>query len=302
MTIDCTLTAGARVALAEEMRATPVPPLAPEAEALIARCQRTELAVPTRHGPARVYRLDPPGPARQRPVYVNVHGGGFVRPHRIHDTAFCAEIALALDCTVFDLDYRLAPEHPFPVAIEEAHDLLGWLTQEAEALGIDATRIVLGGHSAGGNVATVVCGMLAQSAAARVIGQLLDYPFLDAVTPMADKVEPGSTLPLRRMEAYNVLYAATEDRLSDPRISAVLTPPALLALMPPALVIIAGLDPLRHEARRYAGQLIDAAVDCEVRQFAASDHGFTNLGQAEHAEARAAIRDWLSRRFKGERA
>ncbi|MFV0244430.1 MAG: alpha/beta hydrolase [Qingshengfaniella sp.] len=298
MTLDFTLDAQGRALLAAEIRATPLPPLDPEIRTRIARIHRTEITVPTRHGPARVYRLDPRGSGTAaRPAYINFHGGGFVRPHRDHDTAFCAELALALDCVVFDVDYRLAPEHPFPIPAEEGHDVTTWIIRQAKALGLDPARIVIGGHSAGANLATVICQMAARAGTPMPTGQYLDYPFVDAITPIAAKTAPDSTLPVRRMEAYNILYADKETNLSDPRLSPVACPPEILAQLPTALLIIAGRDPLRHEARRYAGQLIAAGVDTQVGQFATSDHGFVTMRHGAYQAAMALTRDWLRHRF-----
>ncbi|MBF9036753.1 alpha/beta hydrolase fold domain-containing protein [Rhodobacterales bacterium HKCCE2091] len=300
MTYDFTMTAEERLAVAGELRAgTLLPPtITPDMEADLASCTVEELAVPTRVGPSRVIKVTPPGGHDgPRPAFVNFHGGGFVRPYHVRDTIFCAQVALATGALVLDVDYRLAPEHPFPTGLHECHDVVEWAFANAADLGINPDRIAVGGHSAGGNFATAICLMAAESGAFRPCGQVLDYPFTDGVTPTANKLDPRSIMPAWRMDAFNVLYAGTPENLQNPLLSPVLAAPEALEGLPPALILVAGLDPLRHEARRYAGQLIAAGVEVDVRQFADCDHGWVVSGKARHEEARAIIFNWLNALF-----
>ncbi|WP_417208511.1 alpha/beta hydrolase [Antarctobacter sp.] len=300
MTYDFSMSAEARLTVAEELRGgTLMPPIiTEEMEADLAACTVAEIAVPTRVGPSRVIKVTPPGGhAGPRPVFVNFHGGGFVRGYHPRDTIFCAQVALATGALVLDVDYRLAPEHPFPTGLTECHDVVAWAFDQAAALDIDPDRIAIGGHSAGGNFATAICLMAQESGAFRVCGQMLDYPFLDGVTPAAQKLDPRSVMPAWRMEAFNVLYASTPENLTNPLLSPVMALPEALEGLPPALILIAGLDPLRFEAQRYAGQLIAAGVDVDVRQFADCDHGWVVTARPGYREARALIFGWLDALF-----
>ncbi len=288
-----------RLKAASELReGTLLPPnITGQMEADLAAVTVEEIEVPTRVGPARVIRVTPPNDSTQRPLFVNFHGGGFVRPYHRRDTIFCAQLALATGALVLDVDYRLAPEHPFPTGLHECHDVVAWAFENAAELGVDPARIAIGGHSAGGNFATVICQMALESGAFRPCGQVLDYPFLDAVTPPEDKIDPRSIMPADRMRAFNVLYAEVPENMANPLLSPVMAAPEALTGLPPALMLIAGMDPLRHEAHRYAGQLIAAGVDVDVRQFDDCDHGWVVSAKPRYEEARALIFDWLTRLY-----
>ena len=131
----------------------------------------------------------------------------------------------------------------------------------------------------------------------RICGQVMDYPFLDGVTPAEDKLEPHSIFPAERLRAFSALYAGVPENLVKPLLSPIMTASEVLKGLPPAFILTAGLDPLRREARRYASMLIDAGVDVTVRQFDDCDHGFMIAGQARFREARAAIVTWLASVF-----
>jgi acetyl esterase len=300
LTPDFTLDQPARLALAQAIRGNTLVEtrMTPDIAADLDRVTVDERQVPTRAGPARVLVVTPRRPATgARPVFVNIHGGGFVRGHHTRDTVYCANLADRLDCVVLDLDYRLAPEHPFPAALHECHDVTAWAFAHAASLGADPARIAIGGHSAGGNLTAAVCQMATQSGAFRPCAQVLDYPFLDGVTPPEDKLDPDDLFPPARLHAFNVLYAGVPEALSDPLLSPLLAPQAALVGQPPALILIAGRDALRHEARAYAARLIDAGVDVTVRQFPDCDHGFLIACQPGFRQGRTAIADYLRAAF-----
>lgn len=300
MKYDFDMTEEQRLAVAEELRGGSLlpPNISDEMEADLAAVLVEEIAVPTRVGPARVIKVSPKGATSgRRPLFVNFHGGGFVRPYHRRDTIFCAQMALALDCIVLDVDYRLAPEHPFPTGLNECYDVVAWAFKQAAELAVDADRIAIGGHSAGGNFATAICIMAQESGDFRVAGQVLDYPFVDGVTPSQDKLDPRSVMPAWRMEAFNVLYAKVPENIANPLFSPVMATPEALEKLPPALFLIAGMDPLRFEAQRYAGQLIAANVDVTVTQFPDSDHGFVVSAYTGFEAGRATIFNWLKNIF-----
>lgn len=289
-------TAAERLAAAARIRGTSLVEtrLTPDLEADVALCHVEERFIPTRAGQTRVVIVTPQEPGKgPRPLFLNIHGGGFVRPWQHRDTVFCAHLASRLDCVVIDLDYRLAPEFPFPTALHETYDTALWVLANAADLGADPARLVIGGHSAGGNLTAAVCLMAQETGDFRPLGQLMSYPFLDGVTPVEQKLEPHSLFPPERLRAFNVLYAGVPEALENPLLSPVMARREALAGLPPALILTAGLDPLRHEARRYAAMLIDAGVDVSVRNYADADHGFLIACHSRFADGRADVVAWL---------
>jgi len=291
------LDAQQRLALAAQLRGSNLveTQMTPELAADLDLVTVDERFIPTRAGATRILIVTPRAPGQgPRPMFLNIHGGGFVRGYQARDTIFCAHLASRLGAVVIDLDYRLAPEFPFPTALHEGYDIARWAFAHAADLGADPARIAIGGHSAGGNLTAAICLMAQESGDFRPLGQLMSYPFLDGVTPAEDKLEPHSIFPAARLRAFSVLYAGVEANLRDPLLSPVLAAPGALAGLPPALILTAGLDPLRHEARRYGAMLIDAGVDVMLRQYADADHGFLIACQSRFREARAAIIAWLN--------
>ena len=296
-TLDFKMSQADRESVAQTLREKPwmEPNISPEMLADVEKCDIEELSVLTRVGPSRVLKITPPNRSTYGALYINFHGGGFVRGYHTRDTVFCAQAALATGAVVLDVDYRLAPEHPFPTALHECYDVVHWAFKAADALGVDRDRIVIGGHSAGGNFAAAISIMANGTGDFTPRGQFLDYPFLDAVTPTEQKLDGRSLMPASRMDAYSILYAGTPENLSNPLLSPLLTELDRMKGLPPALILIAGLDPLRHEAQQYAAKLIAAGVDVETYQFADSDHAWVISAKEGHEKARARIFDWLNR-------
>lgn len=262
----------------------------------------TERLIPTRAGDTRVLIVRPPNGCLGSgepplPLFVNIHGGGFVRGYDRRDTMFSALVAERVGCLVIDIDYRLAPEFPFPTALHECYDVVVWALANAATLNIDPTRLAIGGHSAGGNLTAAVCLMANHSKDFAPLLQILDYPFLDGVTDPADKLEPNSIFPVDRLRAFNALYSRTPEDLADPYLSPVCATPDMLTGLPPALILTAGLDCLRFEAERYAVMLESAGVTVTRRAFNDSDHGFVVHCRAEYRAAQDAIVEALSQAF-----
>lgn len=304
MKYDFSMTPDQRLAVALELRAgTLLPPvITQEMEADLAKVDVEEIEVPTRVGPSRVIKVTAPKEDDKKsesiPLFINFHGGGFVRGYHERDTIFCAQMALKTGCLVLDVDYRLAPEHPFPQGLNECYDVVAWAFKNAKQLGVDPSKIVVGGHSAGGNFATVISIMAKETGDFNLAGQVLDYPFVDGVTPPEEKLDDRSIMPTWRMDAFNVLYAQVPENMSDPRYSPVESTQEALTGLPPALFLIAGMDPLRFEAQRYAGQLISADVNVDVYQFPENDHGFVISARPGYENAREIIFNWVSNIFK----
>lgn len=237
-------------------------------------------AVPDGPVPMRVYRPEGDGP---RPALLFIHGGGFVIGDLDAYDAQCRVLCSRAGVVVVSVDHRLAPEHPFPAAVEDALAALEWV---AENMSEDS--LAIGGDSAGGNLSAVT----AQAWRGREPGlaaQLLLYPVTDMVTEHASIEENGEGLLLTRddMEWFHRHYLGGDERLrSDPRVS-----PGLagdLSGLPPALVYTAQYDPLRDDGDAYAAALEAAGVPVVHRRFAGMVHGFFALGPLS-AAAQAAV-------------
>ena len=241
------------------------------------------------HVPIRIYRP----PKLNRPLSTNntatnnvttndsyptilfFHGGGFMYGDLDSHDAPCRFVAERSGVRVLAIDYRLAPEHPFPAAYDDALAAHRWLVEHADEVGADPARLAVGGDSAGGNLAAVVA-IEAARAGLPLAFQLLIYPATDAVreTASADLFSEGFYLTRDFMDLANQHYLAGADP-RDPRISPRYADlPAGLA---PAYGATAGFDPLRDEGEAYARQLRSAGVEVELRRFPGQIHGFFNI-------------------------
>lgn len=234
-----------------------------------------------------VYR--PAGGPTAPGVFVNLHGGGFVLGDWRSDDPYCRYLADAAGCVVVNLDYLLAPEHPFPAAVHQTADLLAWLADDAAAIGGDGSRVAVGGHSAGGNLSAAACLLTARRQGPRVRGLVVDYAPLDLATPPDQKLVEGDlraagAAELARAGArFNAWYLPVPTDGADELASPLLAPD--LSGLPPTLVITAERDLLRAEGDRFAERLRTAGVDVEHAVVPDADHGFTHVGPEEHAAA-----------------
>lgn len=211
------------------------------------------------------------------PLLVYFHGGGFVICDLdTHDEA-CRILCSVAGVQVLSVAYRLAPEHPFPAAVDDCCAAVRWAQQNAASLGADPSCITVGGDSAGGNLAAVTALTVAREGNA-VAAQLLIYPTTDATQrhPSRTMFAAGFVLTSADMDEFVRLYLGDSPTVrSDPRVS-----PALagdLALSPPTLVITAGFDPLRDEGEAYAETLRHAGVTVRLLRMPALVHGFLHL-------------------------
>lgn len=223
-------------------------------------------------------------------VFVNLHGGGFVMGDWESDDPFCRLLADAAGCAVVNLDYLLAPEHKFPAAIEQTHALLGWLAEHGADIGVDGSRLAVGGHSAGGNLSAAACLLARDRGGPLLRGQIIDYAPLDLATPPGEKGTGQVELPPEIADVdtevgalYNAWYLATPDDAGSPLASPVLAED--LTGLPPALVITAEKDVLRGEGDRYAERLAAAGVEVEHVVYEDSFHAFTHFGPEDQAAA-----------------
>jgi acetyl esterase len=243
------------------------------------------------HGPIPV-RLYHPAPASQRkappPVLVYCHGGGWVIGDLdTHDT-LCRELANSAGCAVVAVDYRMGPEHRFPAAVDDCIAATRWVRDHAAELGVDASRLAVGGDSAGGNLATVVAIALRDAGDLPVRFQLLIYPATDQRrgAPSHTSNGQGYLLTADTMDYFHDHYIADKSQDLDWRASPLLHPD--LSRLPPALVLTAGYDPLRDEALQYSHQLTQAGNRVTHINFERQIHGFITMGRVID-EANAAV-------------
>ncbi|HEY3019144.1 MAG TPA: alpha/beta hydrolase [Solirubrobacteraceae bacterium] len=234
-----------------------------------------DLTIDTAAGPIRARHYAPAEPGGPHPLLVFFHGGGWVIGDiDTHDGA-CRLLCRHAGLHVLSVDYRLAPEHPFPAAIEDGRAAFAWATAHAGELGADPARIAVGGDSAGGNIAAVTAWQAARDGGPAPTFQLLIYPATDASTRYRsqDLFGEGFFLTQSEMDWFYDHYAAAVDP-ADPRLS-ILCADDLSALAP-ALVVTAGFDPLRDEGEAYARALREAGNVVALRRFAGLIHGFFN--------------------------
>ena len=226
--------------------------------------------------PVRIYR---PSTEPGLPVVVFFHGGGWVVGDlESHDHAARA-IASKAECVVVAVDYRLAPEHKFPAAADDAWAATEWVATHADELGVDSSRLAVAGDSAGGNLAAVVANMSREVEHVEVIHQALIYPVTDATCDRPSMTEnaEGYMLTADGMDWFHGHYATDPDDFADPRYSPLFDE---LAGTAPALVLTAGFDPLRDQGAAYASALGDAGVEVEYVNFETMFHGFFTMDAA----------------------
>lgn len=249
----------------------------------------TALTIPTAAAmlPARLYVSAKS--STPVPLLVYFHGGGFVLGGlETHDEP-CRLIAAHAGHHVLSVDYRLAPEHPFPAAMEDALGAFQWAVGHAGQLGAGATQVCVGGDSAGANLAAIVC-LRTRGLPVRPAAQLLIYPPTDAQTPRRSHqlFDREFMLTMADREAFYAQYLSGVplDR-GDPQISPLNAPD--LSALPPALVVTAGFDILRDESEAYAAALVAANTPCELHREPSLTHGFVNLTGACPAAHRAVV-------------
>jgi acetyl esterase len=246
--------------------------------------------VPAPAGPLQARLYEPRGAPRPGPLLLYLHGGGWVFGSPATYDGVCRFIARHARVRVLSASYRLAPEHRFPAAVDDARAALEWTTANADALGAD--RVGVGGDSAGGNLATVV----ARQAGERLAFQLLVYPVTDLSREHASYATfaDGPLLTAEHMRWFRSLYLSTEDDARDPRASPLLADD--LAGMPPTYLALAGFDPLYDEGLAYGARLREAGVVTTVAPNPGQAHAFAELTAASPS-ARAALAQacrWLA--------
>jgi acetyl esterase len=235
-------------------------------------------SLPGPAGEIRFRRYRPLGAASgPLPTLIYYHGGGFVIGNiETHDST-CRRLANKSRCQVISIDYRLAPEHPFPASTDDSLAAFRHIRDNAEAFGADPERIAVGGDSAGGAISAVICQACKQSGEAMPAFQVLIYPATDSRRQSESHklFGDGYFLTQELIDWFWKAYIPAGTDLADLRLSPLLA--ADVAGLPPAFVLTAGFDPLRDEGRAYANRLIDAGVKTTYVNYPGTIHGFFSL-------------------------
>ena len=220
------------------------------------------------------------GDSEMLPAIIYFHGGGFVLGDLDCYDALCRTLANESGCRVISVDYRLAPEHPFPAAVDDCFTAVRWVEDHAAELLVDANRIAVAGDSAGGNLAAVICQKAKENRNSPEIAfQLLIYPALRLAVdrqPTGDaRPESGFPLDTRALNWFYRYYVPEEVDLADPRLSPLMAPD--VAGLPPAYIVSAGPDPLKDDADAYAERLKQAGVAVVYVDYPGMIHGFFSM-------------------------
>ncbi len=238
-----------------------------------------DITIPGPHPvPARLYR--PTADAVPGPVLVYYHGGGWVIGDLDTHDPLCAEIARQLGMSVVSIDYRMAPEAPFPAAAEDCIAATRWIAGSPAEIGHQVTGLIPAGDSAGGNLAAAVSRELATTLPVPILAQWLIYPATDMTATEGSMAEfaEGYLLTKDSMDWFHAHYmTGAEDKLRHPWASPLHGD--TLEGVPPAMVFTCGLDPLRDQGRAFAARLIQSGVRVIYREAAGQIHGCFTLRQ-----------------------
>ena len=242
----------------------------------------SQASIPSRYGPVTATIYHPPSEVESPPVYVNVHGGGFVVGHPEQDDPWCRYLAANAGVVVVNPDYVLAPSRRFPAAPQQIYDIVCWAA--ATDRDWDGTRLCVGGQSAGGNLSAAAARLALEHRTPGIALQVLHYAPLDLVTPLRDK---PSSLGARAVmkpwmgEVFDTAYVPDEAQRRHRLASPAWGPNGDgIVGIAPAVVVTAEHDRLRDEAHRYAEKLDTAGSLVEYHEVAAVDHGYNIMSGA----------------------
>jgi acetyl esterase len=232
-------------------------------------------------------------------VVAYFHGGGWVQGDLETHHGLCARLAQRARALVVAIDYRLAPEHKFPAAVEDCLAAYRWLRAHAGSLGGDPARVAVAGDSAGGNLSAVVSQLAARAGEAVPTCQVLIYPAVDFAldTPSHRELAEGHVIPRERILWYTEQYLRGDADRTDLRASPLRATD--LRGQPPTLVVTGGFDPLRDEGLAYADRLRADGVDVVYREYPGQIHAFVSLTKAipQGLECTLEIGDYLAQRL-----
>ena len=258
-----------------------------------------DISLPARDGHALPARLYAAHSDADLPVLLYIHGGGFTVGSLTTHDVLCRQLSRLGQCAVVSLDYRLAPEHRFPKAVDDSWDALNWLQQQGKTLGLDTTRLAVGGDSAGGTLAAV-CALMARDAGLGLRLQLLFYPGCMARQDTASHhtFAEGFMLDKETVDWFFANYIDAADR-DDWRFAPMNAPDH--SDLAPAWIGLAECDPLVDEGMQYADKLRMTGVPVDLEIYRGVVHGFITMGRAipdalhAHADAARALRSAFER-------
>jgi acetyl esterase len=244
----------------------------------VARVEDRTVPGPAGDIPVRVYR--PADDGATRPGVVYFHGGGFVICDLDSHDGACRRLANAVDAVVVSVDYRLAPEHRWPAAADDAFAATAWVAAHADELGVDGDRLAVAGDSAGGNLTAVVAQMARDRGGPVLAFQLMIYPVTDLSATRSEHVSQtenasGYFLTVDQMEWYREQYLGGDADGEEPYASPLKA--GSLVGLPAACVVTAEMDPLRDEGEAYGRALRAAGVPVALHRAPGMFHGFFNM-------------------------
>ncbi len=242
----------------------------------VAKVENRTIPGPAGEIPVRIYTPEGHGPF---PVLVFFHGGGWVIcTLDTHDNQ-CRSLTNGAGCIVVSVDYRLAPEHKFPAAPLDCYAATKWVAEHATEINGDASRLAVGGDSAGGNLTAVVAQMARDQGGPRLVFQLMIYPATDFTAQNVSKKDnsTGYGLTTNDMDWFKNHYLSGKEDEINPLASPMLA--TNLHALPPALVVTAEYDPLRDEGELYGQRLQEAGTPVTIRRYPGMIHGFFGMAQ-----------------------
>ena len=223
--------------------------------------------------PLRIYSPESPGP-EPLPIVVYLHGGGWWMGDDLAGwDGACSQMAVGIPAVVVSVDYRLAPEHPFPAGVDDSYAALVWTHAHARELGGDPNKLALHGSSAGGNLVGAVTLRARERGGPAARAQVLLVPAMNLAPPESESMRLfGEGYTLSSIHTMVAAYVGEDGDPKDPLISPLRAED--LSGLPPALILTAQFDPLRDDAERYGARLREAGVAAEIKRFDGAVHGF----------------------------
>ncbi len=215
-----------------------------------------------------------------KPLLVNIHGSGFTMGSAAMDDPFMMQFVEKCGVKVISIDYTLAPDERFPFALEQCYALIKYAKEHSNELKIDPDRIMIMGHSAGGNFCAAIGLMENEKNQLGLKGIILDYPPTDIATDAADKPRPKGALPVWLSRIFDAAYCEPEER-KNPLVSPAFATEDMVSKFPPTLVITAGQDSLASETERFKDTLIRSGVEVTFKRFEGAIHGFTIITEKQ---------------------
>jgi acetyl esterase len=263
----------------------------------LARIEDIRIPGPAGEIPARVYSAS--AATTPLPAVVYFHGGGWVQGDLETHHGLCARLAKHAGVLVVAVDYRLAPEHKFPAAVDDCLAAYRWARAKGRDVGADPARVAVAGDSAGGNLSATVSQLAASVGSPVPTCQVLIYPAVDFSldTESHREMVEGHVIPRERVLWYMQQYLRNDADKTDRRASPLRA--SSLTGQPPALIVTAGFDPLRDEGRAYGDRLREAGVDVVYREYPGQIHAFVSLTKAipQGMAATLEVAEYLRRRL-----